>query len=134
MFQPVDFDQCSQIPFRCPSRKRSRQRPYCVECTGSHLNSEVNRRKARIVLRWVTAREVLRVLLAFSIEVFHSTRPEVLLQMMPGQDVQSFFPKNSRQIQFDIRFIMADIQSVNWLDIGLFFSKFFATNKDRYFA
>ena len=43
----------------------SRQRPYCVESTGSHLNSEVKRRKARIVLGWVTAREVLWVLLAF---------------------------------------------------------------------
>ena len=41
------------------------QRPYCVENTGSHPNSEVKRRKARIVLGWVTAREVLRVLLAF---------------------------------------------------------------------
>ena len=45
----------------------SRQRPYCVECTGSLLNSEVKPRKARIVLGWVTAREVLRVLLAFFI-------------------------------------------------------------------
>ena len=44
---------------------RSRQRPYCVECTGSHLNSEVKPRKARIVLGWVTAREVLWVPLTF---------------------------------------------------------------------
>ncbi len=42
-----------------------RQRPYCVECTGSLPNSEVKPRKARIVLGWVTAREVLRVLLTF---------------------------------------------------------------------
>ena len=41
------------------------QRPYCVENTGSLPNSEVKHRKARIVLGWVTAREVLRVLLAF---------------------------------------------------------------------
>ncbi len=45
----------------------SRQRPYCVENTGSLPNSEVKHRKARIVLGWVTAREVLRVLLAFFI-------------------------------------------------------------------
>ena len=43
-----------------------RQRPYCGENTGSLPNSEVKHRKARIVLGWVTAREVLRVLLAFS--------------------------------------------------------------------
>lgn len=41
------------------------QRPYCLENTGSHPNSEVKQGKARIVLGWVTAREVLRVLLAF---------------------------------------------------------------------
>ena len=45
--------------------KLTRQRPYCVECTGSLPNSEVKPRKARIVLGWVTAREVLRVLLTF---------------------------------------------------------------------
>lgn len=49
---------------------RSRQRPYCVENTGSLPNSEVKHRKARIVLGWVTAREVLRVLLAFFIALF----------------------------------------------------------------
>ena len=43
----------------------SRQRPHCVDQTGSHPNSEVKRRKARIVLGWVTAREVLWVLLVF---------------------------------------------------------------------
>ena len=41
-----------------------RRRPYRDEYTGSLQNSEVNRRRARIVLRWGTAREVLRVLLA----------------------------------------------------------------------
>ena len=46
------------------------QRPYCDENTGSLPNSEVKHRKARIVLGWVTAREVLRVLLAFSITYF----------------------------------------------------------------
>ena len=41
------------------------QRPYRVECTGSLPNSEVKRRRARLVLGWGTAREDLRVLLAF---------------------------------------------------------------------
>ena len=41
-----------------------RQRPYRVECTGSLPNSEVKRRRARLVLGWGTAREDLRVLLA----------------------------------------------------------------------
>ena len=52
------------------------QRPYCVEQTGSHPNSEVKRHKARIVLGWVTAREVLWVLLAFSNNYwwFHKTK------------------------------------------------------------
>ena len=44
-----------------------RQRPYCVEYTRSHLNSEVKQRKARSVLGWGTAWEALRVLLAFSL-------------------------------------------------------------------
>ena len=47
--------------------KRRRQRPYRVECTGSLPNSEVKRRRARLVLGWGTAREDLRVLLAFLI-------------------------------------------------------------------
>ena len=42
-----------------------RQRPYYVEYTRSHPNSEVKQRKARSVLGWGTAWEVLRVLLAF---------------------------------------------------------------------
>ena len=45
----------------------SRWRPYRVECTGSLLTSEVKRRRARLVLGWGTAREDLRVLLAFAI-------------------------------------------------------------------
>ena len=45
--------------------KTCRQRPYRVECTGSLPNSEVKRRRARLVLGWGTAREDLRVLLAF---------------------------------------------------------------------
>ena len=40
-------------------------RPYRVECTGSLPTSEVKRRRARLVLGWGTAREVLRVLSAF---------------------------------------------------------------------
>ena len=43
------------------------QRPYRVECTGSLPNSEVKRRRARLVLGWGTAREDLRVLLAFCV-------------------------------------------------------------------
>lgn len=57
------------IPPTKHSTTESCQRPYCVENTGSLPNSEVKQRKARIVLGWVTAREVLRVLLAFYI--FH---------------------------------------------------------------
>ena len=41
-------------------------RPYRVECTGSLPTSEVKRRRARLVLGWGTAREVLRVLTAFA--------------------------------------------------------------------
>ena len=52
---------------RSNSGSRCRQRPYFVECTRSHPNSEVKRRKARSVLGWGTAREALRVLLAFLI-------------------------------------------------------------------
>ena len=44
---------------------KCRCRPYSVEYTGSHLNSEVNQRKARVVLGWGTPRELLRVLTAF---------------------------------------------------------------------
>jgi hypothetical protein len=56
-----------------------RQRPYFVEYTRSHPNSEVKRRKARSVLGWGTAREALRVLLAFCVRrppglVFHKSR------------------------------------------------------------
>ena len=45
-----------------------RWRPYRNEYTGSLQNSEVNRCRARIVLRWGTAREVLRVLPALFFE------------------------------------------------------------------
>ena len=50
------------------------QRPYCVECTRSHPNSEVNRRKARSVLGWGTAWEALRVLLAYCYLVSYCLR------------------------------------------------------------
>ena len=53
-----------------PRSIKTCQRPYCVEHTGSHPNSEVKRHKARIVLGWVTAREVLWVLLAFLARLF----------------------------------------------------------------
>ena len=62
----LSTDWCDYIlSCRKDTKRKYCQRPYCVECTGSHLNSEVKPRKARIVLGWVTAREVLRVLLTF---------------------------------------------------------------------
>ena len=42
-----------------------RRRPYRVEYTGSLPTSEVQRRRARLVLGWGTAREDPRVLSAF---------------------------------------------------------------------
>ena len=50
---------CSDFVYPCG------QRPYCVESTRSHLNSEVKLHKARLVLGWGTAWEALRVLLTF---------------------------------------------------------------------
>jgi hypothetical protein len=44
---------------------KARWRPYRVECTGSLPTSEVKRHRARLVLGWGTAWEVLRVLPAF---------------------------------------------------------------------
>ena len=52
------------------------QRPYRVECTGSLPNSEVKRRRARLVLGWGTAREDLRVLLAFFLLRAHACMGE----------------------------------------------------------
>ena len=49
--------------------KDLRWRPYHVECTGSLPNSEVKRRRARLVLGWGTAREDLRVLPAFHFQL-----------------------------------------------------------------
>ena len=49
------------------------QRPYCDEHTRSHPNSEVKHRKARSVLGWGTAWEVLRVLLAFCARLLDSS-------------------------------------------------------------
>ena len=54
----------STLPSQSTRFHSVRQRPYRNEYTRSLPNSEVNRRRARIVLRWGTAREVLRVLLA----------------------------------------------------------------------
>ena len=65
-----DTDQFSAVPFR--------QRPYCVEHTRSHSNSEVKRLKARSVLGWGTAWEVLRVLLAFCFFDLELTFPGLL--------------------------------------------------------
>jgi hypothetical protein len=50
------------------------QRPYCVESTRSHSNSEVKLRKARSVLGWGTAWEALRVLLTFFHKGFQKVR------------------------------------------------------------
>ena len=57
--------RCSTSCPRKPRLHYSCQRPYRVECTGSLPNSEVKRRRARSVPGWGTAREALRVLLAF---------------------------------------------------------------------
>jgi hypothetical protein len=46
---------------------RIRRRPYRVECTGSLLTSEINQRRARLVLGWGAAREEFRVLSAIHI-------------------------------------------------------------------
>ena len=74
------FMQCCFRPQAPPFRARAartvpeshrrgacylRCRPYFVENTRSHSNSEVKQRKARLVPRWGTARENLRVLTAF---------------------------------------------------------------------
>ena len=59
--------RCNQFCTSC-----FRQRPYSVENTRSHLNSEVKQPKARSVLGWGTAWEVLRVLLAFCFELLNS--------------------------------------------------------------
>ena len=63
-----ECDRCSATFFR--------QRPYSVEHTRSHLNSEVKQPKARSVLGWGTAWEVLRVLLAFLIDFFEPNKRE----------------------------------------------------------
>ena len=56
-----------------------RQRPYCVEYTRSHPNSEVKLRKARSVLGWGTAWEALRVPLTFSFhevtQMYNNNKP-----------------------------------------------------------
>ena len=66
---PISFFVFGSSPAHCCCLLgcRFRQRPYFVEYTRSHPNSEVKRRKARSVLGWGTAREALRVLLAFLI-------------------------------------------------------------------
>ena len=68
---PVCVYDCLRMSASVPDRQRSvssyfcRWRPYRVECTGSLPNSEVKRRRARLVLGWGTAREDLRVPPAF---------------------------------------------------------------------
>ena len=46
---------------------RLEQRPYLTECIGSLSISEVKWWRARLVLAWVTSREAIRVLSAFSL-------------------------------------------------------------------
>ena len=74
LFRPQGVLGLTQVPCSCsqnclgtPRLHSSCQRPYRVECTGSLPNSEVKRRRARSVPGWGTAREALRVLLAFII-------------------------------------------------------------------
>ena len=59
----------NQTWFICTQPQHIRWRPYRNEYVGSLQNSETNRCRARIVLRWGTAREVLRVLPALLIFV-----------------------------------------------------------------
>ena len=66
--QQVNFERTlGHLRYPIAQRLTVRQRPYRSEYTGSLQNSEVNHCRARIVLRWGTAREVLRVLLALFI-------------------------------------------------------------------
>ena len=55
-------------------RATIRQRPYRDEYTGSLSNSEVNRRRARLVLPWGTGWEDLWVLLALLLPLFGPAR------------------------------------------------------------
>ena len=78
LFRPQGVLGLTQVPCSCsqnclgtPRLHSSCQRPYRVECTGSLPNSEVKRRRARSVPGWGTAREALRVLLAFSFTLHH---------------------------------------------------------------
>ena len=77
-----------------------RRRPYRVECTGSLPTSEVKRRRARLVLGWGTAREVLRVLSAFfrpgGAVVWHAIKlaaekeaPRQVFQTMSGDAMEA---------------------------------------------
>ena len=56
---------CLSTKTHAANNPSDRCRPYYDECTGSLLNSEVKRRKARLVLGSGTAWEPLRVLTAF---------------------------------------------------------------------
>jgi hypothetical protein len=53
-------------PARRDAQHGHRRRPYRVEHTGSLSTSEVKRRRARLVLGWRTAWELVRVLSAFA--------------------------------------------------------------------
>ena len=50
-------------------------RPYHVECTGSHLNTEVKQRRASLVPGWVTAWESLVLQASFFCQFFNSPAP-----------------------------------------------------------
>ena len=80
-----------------------RQRPYRVECTGSLPNSEVKRRRARLVLGWGTAREDLRVLLAFRFSLLSSAgRHQPNTQRPPG-NAQDHPPTTHTHTQTETR-------------------------------
>ena len=68
-----------------------------MECTGSLPNSEVKPRKARIVLGWVTAREVLRVLLTFFF--FENPAFSETFAAIHGDDAEKFNQRTNRSTQ-----------------------------------
>ena len=67
-----------------------RWRPYRSEYTGSLQNSEVNHCRARLVLRWGTAREVLRVLPALLLcrRIFTFLNPGVKIAQNRSSDFE----------------------------------------------
>jgi hypothetical protein len=74
-------------PARRDAQHGHRRRPYRVEHTGSFSTSEVKRRKARLVLGWRTAWELVRVLSAFvfvcPVSFARARRAQALLASAP---------------------------------------------------